>query len=354
MRLLWKLITLTGCLLFVFCNNSENGKNQIQNEDSRKVLIEKKHKGDNYAKDNSKTKKADKLLKEKNSLPKRKHPIEYSNIFKQHIYSDNGIRYVVNLGWNLNNNADQKRKDFFYRYRDDRYGDEKTVIYDPWLQYGSMNGIYPCRPNCITDLYVVSPKKNYPIEDARLIIDSQDVCGEIRPFIWVDHKKNTPEALFITTMAVDLEGKKYYKGNGLLEENMPNWLNLSLFETPKHVKNKKVTLYRYPEKQDCYIAEVTAEGWNESTIDEDKFGPSKEIKWQGVYYVEKEKILILTPIEYHNQQFYGEDFSLAGLEDMNGDGVLDIIIGSPVSLILESYKNGFRSWGFAFFPRGGC
>ena len=71
-----------------------------------------------------------------------------------------------------------------------------------------------------------------------------------------------------------------------------------------------------------------------------------------LYY--KSKNLVITPIDFGTQDYYGGNFNLNGFQDINGDGTLDIIIGDPVGLILESYQTGFRSWGFPFFPSGGC
>ncbi len=321
------LVALVVCWLFPSCQNFETGQ-------ERNKFVEKTQEQEE--------------LQTRNNTAQELKAIDYSNISKQHLTSDNGIRYEINLGWDKNTAIDREREDFFYKY-----GDEKTIIYDSWLEYGFMNGIYPCRPNCNINLYAVGSEINHPIEDAQLIVDSQNVCGDVLPLIWIEHKKPAMEPLFITSMAVESDSKKYYKEAGLEETSIPEWLNLSVLETPKNTKNKKVTLYNYVGKQDCFLAEVTAEAWYESK-DVEKFGPSKEIKWQGIYYVEKNKQLILTPIDNIQQQYYGDDFSLSGLEDINGDGLLDIIIGKPVSLILESYKNGFRSWGFAFRPKGGC
>ena len=81
------------------------------------------------------------LINQENKSP-------YSNIPQEHINSDNRIRYEIMLGLKSDSNHYYERNDFFY----DTSGD-KTVIFDSWLEYGFMNGIYPCSPNCNTKLY---------------------------------------------------------------------------------------------------------------------------------------------------------------------------------------------------------
>jgi hypothetical protein len=82
----------------------------------------------------------------------------------------------------------------------------------------------------------------------------------------------------------------------------------------------------------------------------------------GIYYVDKRGAKDLTPVDFNTQWYFGKDFSFRRIEDINADGELDLIIGNnssvpydynTVKLILERYKDGFRSWGFAFFSSGG-
>jgi len=282
-----------------------------------------------------------------NSDDSDKIAITYTNIPNKHISSDNGITYEVNVGFDSEKTDRKKRKDFFYKSQE-----TKTVIYDSWLQYRSMNGFYPCSPTCNTKLFAHTEQGIKSLENIELVVDSQDVCGRIEPLKWVNHKKIEPKPLFITTMDAPNQ-TSFIDAKDFKVEHPPEWMSLDDLSIPKGAKNKKVNLYKYGENSDAYIAEVQAIGWIE-TVDADKFGPSREGIWQGVYFVDKDQSLIITPIKHRYQSYYGEDFSVRGFEGINGDGYLDIILGSPVSLILESYKQGFRSWGFAFFPPGGC
>ena len=79
------------------------------------------------------------LINQENKSP-------YSNIPQEHINSDNRIRYEIMIGLKSDSNHYYERNDFFY----DTSGD-KTVIFDSWLEYGFMNGIYPCSLNCNTN-----------------------------------------------------------------------------------------------------------------------------------------------------------------------------------------------------------
>jgi len=288
----------------------------------------------------------------KDSIRASKTGIKYTNIPQAHITTDNRISYEIDLGRYSKKNEASKRNDFFYKAVNG-----KTVIYDSWLEYGFLNGLYPCT---IFDCYDASSFKLYahtrqeisPLENIKLVVDSQDVCGSIEPLIWVEHKKIEPEPLFITTMH-GTDQTSFIDVASLKVEEWPEWINYGSLLVPQGSENKKVRLYKYGEDSNVFIAEVSSTGWVE-TEDEDKFGPSEDREWQGIYYISKDKCLIITPIDHHTQSYYGQDFSLIGLQDINGDGGLDIIIGNPVSLILESYKGGFRSWGFAFMPPGGC
>ena len=100
------------------------------------------------------------LINQENKSP-------YSNIPQEHINSDNRIRYEIMLGLKSDSNHYYERNDFFY----DTSGD-KTVIFDSWLEYGFMNGIYPCSPNCNTKLYAHAENGVIPIKNHKLIVDS--------------------------------------------------------------------------------------------------------------------------------------------------------------------------------------
>ena len=123
-----------------------------------------------------------------NSDDSDKIAITYTNIPNKHISSDNGIRYEVNLGFNSKKINTTKRKDFFYNSEE-----TKTIIYNSWLEYGFMNGFYPCSPNCNTKLFAHTEQGIMPLENIELVVDSQDVCGRIEPLKWVNHKKIEPK-----------------------------------------------------------------------------------------------------------------------------------------------------------------
>ena len=288
------------------------------------------------------------LINQENKSP-------YSNIPQEHINSDNRIRYEIMLGLKSDSNHYYERNDFFY----DTSGD-KTVIFDSWLEYGFMNGIYPCSPNCNTKLYAHAENGVIPIKNPKLIVDSQDVCGEMSPLIWVEHEKIKENVLFISTMQGTKENS-YMSAINLKVEKWPDYVHEDSLLIPIGFKDKKVTLYKYGEN-DAFIAEVQATGWFESG-DWDRDGPSRQENWTGIYYVDKRGVKVLTPVDFQTQWYYGKDFSFRGIEDINGDGELDLIIGNnssvfydynTVTLILERYKDGFRSWGFGIFPSGGC
>ena len=145
-------------------------------------------------------------------------------------------------------------------------------------------------------------------------------------------------------------GKHYSPETGLEDDKLPLRKNFAGFN------------YTYDGENDAFIAEVQATGWFESG-DWDRDGPSRQENWTGIYYVDKRGVKVLTPVDFQTQWYYGKDFSFRGIEDINGDGELDLIIGNnssvfydynTVTLILERYKDGFRSWGFGIFPSGGC
>lgn len=270
----------------------------------------------------------------------------YYVIPQGHIRTDNGISYEISLGLKSNKEQKIERSDFFYKS-----DGEKTIIYNSWLKYGFINGIYPCSPDCNTELYAHTEQGVSLIKILDLVVDSQDVCGEQQTLIWVEHKRLEGNLLFVSTMKGTKENS-FIKALNLKVEKWPDFINEDSLRIPAGFKNKEITLYKYGDN-DAYIAEVHGTGWFES-VDEVKFGPSKEGKWTGIYYVDKNGAKIITPVHHIMQSYYGQDFSFRGLEDINADGELDIIIGNPVVLVLERFKDGFRSWGFAYFPPGGC
>jgi len=165
---------------------------------------------------------------------KDKIGMTYTNIPKEHINSDNGIRYEVNVGFNSERINTTKRKDFFYKSEGN-----KTIIYNSWLEYGFMNGIYPCSPDCNTKLFAHTQEGIQPLKDIKLVIDSQDVCGTIQPLISVNHKKIEPVPLFVTTMNVPSQNT-FIEAKNLKIDTPPKWVNFDALPIPEGATNNPV------------------------------------------------------------------------------------------------------------------
>lgn len=271
----------------------------------------------------------------------------YSNIPQAHLSKKDEIAYEIDLGLPPINSDKNKRADFFYNTENSN----KTIIYDSWLEYEYMNGVTPCTPDCNTKLYAHTANGVLPIQILKLVIDSQKVCDNFKPLIWVVHEKIDPTPLFVSTMS-GTKKNTFIDASTLKTEIVPKWINYDSLFIPLGFKNKRVILYAYARKNNTFIAEVHATGrYEREDCDEDR--GMKESNWSGLYYIDENQMRIITPVGFR-QYYYGDDFKFVGFEDINGDGELDIITGKPVKLILERYKKGFRSWGFAFFPPCGC
>lgn len=237
----------------------------------------------------------------------------------------------------------------FYGKEDVDPQGKKTILYNSYLEYQHGD---PCDPSCITDLYVHRKEGVFPIQNPQLFVDTQIVCDGVKaPIKWIEHEKIEKGFLFISSLKGSVENS-FISPNNLITEEWPESLMEDDIPLPVGYDLKEAILYRYQES-DAYIIEVNALGWFISD-DPGKFGPTRRIIWQGVYFADESGIKLLTPESYKDHIRLGGNFQFMGLEDINGDDKADIIIGKPVSLILEKYGKGFRSWGFGVVPLSGC
>lgn len=292
------------------------------------------------------------VMSKDESLESAKNPILYSNVNTDHITKD-GLRYEVDLGWgrlNFDINT-APRKDYFYRV--EKF---KTVLLDPRMSYRLMNLNDPCFPECNLNLMVLDDGHKQKVRNLykSSIVEEKitDMYDEEKSVYSINHMNTKTEKLFMTTMDYSTSSNPLKESSSMVVETPPDWMNLSAIPTPIYLSDKNIKLYLLYPGLNIYLAHVTGKGWYE-TRDESKFGPSREVSWHGVYIIDKEQMSIVTPVDFNNQYYYGDDFSFVGSIKLNGDEIPELIFGRPeVTLILESYKNGYRSYGFPYHYPG--
>lgn len=298
----------------------------------------------NYEKLPTAPKNPDLIISDTNSQLRRSI---YSNIDQTHVkFEGYGITYEVSLNMKP---VGGKRSDQFYHSQA-----EQTIISGPMQSHGGL----PCSPPCIPEIYAHTINGAFRIQTSEMMTNTVNgFCGDPGIIFRLEHSALDTNVLYTGTFK-GTSDNSFLKASDLRMDKPPIQLSPDSFAIPKGFKNKEVEFYKYGNSE-AFLVFVRANGWVESD-DEDKFGLSKEGKWEAIYFASESGVKIITPASHSAQFYFGESlqtpFGLIGLEDINDDGELDIIIGRKrwVTLVLERYKNGFRSWAFPFDPAGGC
>jgi len=293
-------------------------------------------------------------------------PADFSRVPTQHLASLKGFTYVARLQLPLV--AGKAGKPDFVRPP----SGEQFAVYDPWLEYAFINGTAPCftteeehralelppqdrqalaQRKCPLKWNAVSKGRVEPLHIIGVEVLEHDVCGSQRLKVVATLSPLKERPLFLTTTGRP-GPVSWTPASELVATRPPGLLQPPL---PDGVVNPRLTWHRYPGKSEPlgFLVETTADVWFDS-FDVDKFGPDRWVRWQALFWVDARGARVLPPFEPHDQLYWGEDFRFSGLQDVNGDGEPDILVGDPLSLILERFEDGFRAWGFPFFPPGGC
>ena len=186
-------------------------------------------------------------------------------------------------------------------------------------------------------LYAYTREGRFPLEiiDSKInrlpiYCDSENSSKQIE----ISYKKIEPEILFISGADLPIENS-FINATPLKDKKWANDNDSLLF--PSNSENKNVTLYKFGKNNNAFIASVSGiintvrgcdRGWDDPSIYNcEIFYPIKST-FNAYYYVENEKITLLS-------QSFDE---IKGFQDINNDGVLDIIFGKTIYF---SNENGF-------------
>ena len=186
-------------------------------------------------------------------------------------------------------------------------------------------------------LFAYTRKGRFPLEIIDAKINSLPIyCDELNSSkqIEISYKKIEPEILFISSADVPIENS-FIKASPLKDKQWANDNDSLLF--PSNSENKNVTLYKFGKNNNAFIASVsgtinTMRGCNPEW--EDPYAYNCDIylpdtnTFSAYYYIENDKIILLS-------QPFDE---IKGFQDINNDGVLDIIFGRAIYF---SNENGF-------------
>ena len=186
-------------------------------------------------------------------------------------------------------------------------------------------------------LYAYTREGRFPLEIIDAKINSLlDPCTDnLSKQIEISYKKIETEILFISSADVPIENS-FIKASPLKDKQWANDNDSLLF--PSNSENKNVTLYKFGKNNNAFIASVsgtinTMRGCNPEW--EDPYAYNCDIylpdtnTFSAYYYIENEKITLLS-------QYFSDE--IKGFQDINNDGVLDIIFGRTIYF---SNENGF-------------
>ena len=186
-------------------------------------------------------------------------------------------------------------------------------------------------------LYAYTRKGRFPLEIIDAKINSLPIYCDFENSskqIEISYKKIEPEILFISSTDLTIENS-FINASPLKDKSWANDNDSLLF--PSNSENKNVTLYKFGENNNAFIASVSGTinsvrncepEWDDPyAYNCEIFYPIKST-FNAYYYVENEKIILLS-------QSFDE---IKGFQDINNDGVLDIIFGETIYF---SNENGF-------------
>ena len=187
-------------------------------------------------------------------------------------------------------------------------------------------------------LYAYTREGGGPLEIIDAKINSLPIyCDELNSSkqIEISYKKIEPEILFISIADLPIENS-FLNATPLKDKQWANDNDSLLF--PSNSENKNVTLYKFGKNNNAFIASVSgtinsARGcdpeWDDpSAYNCDIYLPDTNT-FSAYYYIENEKITLLS-------QYFSDE--IKGFQDINNDGVLDIIFGRTIYF---SNENGF-------------
>jgi len=171
-----------------------------------------------------------------------------------------------------------------------------------------------------------------------------DCCGSPCLRVTAELAPTRNPALFYSTTA-GAKGKAVFVRLTKIVTPGPEWLRPNRVPLPEGFLATRIDFYKYPGLgRDAYLAFVAASGIVASDTG-DGVRTLSWTPWQAVYLYDARGPRILTPASLAGLRAYGTNLEPAALYDVSGDHVPDLLLGNPVSLILERHRQGFRSWG---------
>ena len=193
-------------------------------------------------------------------------------------------------------------------------------------------------------LYAYSREGRFPLEIIDSKINSLPVyCDfEVSKQIEISYKKIESEILFISSADLPIENS-FIRASSFKDKQWANDNDSFLF--PSNSENKNVTLFKFGKNNNAFIASVSGiinterfceREWDDSQVYncEIKLPDTRTIN--EYYYIENEKITILSALG--DNKYMGK---IKGFQDINNDGVLDIIFEHAIYF---SNENGFLAY----------
>lgn len=253
---------------------------------------------------------------------------------------------------------------FLYRHKE-----RGVMLFDPELEesatelechpdnpaldaLASQERIRTLEERCKPELFSVSLRGIESLAVSRVTAETVEVCGSA--VISVGAQVGPPPSDVLLVVSSDAPpAPVVVRPESLRSKEWPESIREEDFGFPKGVYFKRVTFFRLPGDSEIeFLAEVVTRGLHFIVGQEGKDYQWIEATW--MFFVGDEGVKLLSPSAGDWSYVGGPDASFRAAADLDGNGELDLVLGTTDLVVFFRHRGGYLRKGLPYFPPRGC